>query len=206
MNIMYRVTLKSMLKNKRRTIVTIIGVIISVAMITAVSTFSASFSSLFRRQEIYENGDWIVSFRSIDHAKAQEVESDSLFDKAGYSYRDFFVQLSNPEETGYRYLELLSADRNTIELNAMKATQGRLPESPNEICLPEEVEAFSSYQPGDTITLSYGIRLQDGVRTPATESYMEGETFSEIESRTFTIGGFRQGSGISRFFPVAVPG
>ena len=77
MNIMYRVTLKSMLKNKRRTIVTIIGVIISVAMITAVSTFSASFSSLFRRQEIYENGDWIVSFRSIDHAKAQEVESDS---------------------------------------------------------------------------------------------------------------------------------
>lgn len=206
MNIMYRVTLKSMLKNKCRTIVTIIGVIISVAMITAVSTFSASFSSLFRRQEIYENGDWIVSFRSIDHAKAQEVESDSLFDKAGYSYRDFFVQLSNPEETGYRYLELLSADRNTTELNAMKATQGRLPESPNEICLPEEVEAFSSYQPGDTITLSYGIRLQDGVRTPATESYMEGETFSEIESRTFTICGFWQGSGISRFFPVAVTG
>ena len=74
MNIMYRVTLKSMIKNKRRTIVTMIGVIISVAMITAVSTFSASISSLFRRQEIYENGDWIVSFRSVDQATAAELE------------------------------------------------------------------------------------------------------------------------------------
>lgn len=201
MNIMHRVTLKSMIKNKRRTIVTIIGVIISVAMITAVSTFSASISSLFRRQEIYENGDWIVSFRSVDPATAAELEQEQLFDKTGYSSRDFFIPLDSSD-----YMEILFADQNTMELNSMKVTRGRLPQTADEICLPEGVEELSSYQIGDTIELSYGIRMQKGKQAASTTPYMEGETFRALAKKTFTITGFCEGYGIRRYFPNAVAG
>lgn len=201
MNIMYRVTLKSMIKNKRRTIVTMIGVIISVAMITAVSTFSASISSLFRRQEIYENGDWIVSFRSVDQATAAQLEQERTFDKTGYSSRDFFVPLGSGD-----YMEILFADQNTIELNSIKATQGRLPQTADEICLPEGIEALASYRIGDEIELSYGIRMYEGDRMTATASYADGESFRTLAKKTFTITGFCEGYGIRRYFPNAVAG
>lgn len=201
MNIMHRVTLKSMIKNKRRTIVTIIGVIISVAMITAVSTFSASISSLFRRQEIYENGDWIVSFRSVDPATAAELEQEQMFDKTGYSSRDFFIPLDSSD-----YMEILFADQNTMELNSMKVTRGRLPQTADEICLPEGVEELSFYQIGDEIELSYGIRMYEGDRMTATASYADGESFRALAKKTFTITGFCEGYGIRRYFPNAVAG
>lgn len=201
MNIMYRVTLKSMIKNKRRTIVTMIGVIISVAMITAVSTFSASISSLFRRQEIYENGDWIVSFRSVDQATAAQLEQERTFDKTGHSSRDFFVPLGSGD-----YMEILFADQNTIELNSIKATQGRLPQTADEICLPEGIEALASYRIGDEIELSYGIRMYEGDRMTATASYADGESFRTLAKKAFTITGFCEGYGIRRYFPNAVAG
>lgn len=201
MNIMHRVTLKSMIKNKRRTIVTIIGVIISVAMITAVSTFSASISSLFRRQEIYENGDWIVSFRSVDPATAAELEQEQMFDKTGYSSRDFFIPLDSSD-----YMEILFADQSTMELNSMKVTRGRLPQTADEICLPEGVEDLSFYQIGDEIELSYGIRMYEGDRMTATASYADGESFRALAKKTFTITGFCEGYGIRRYFPNAVAG
>jgi len=56
MNIVSKLTLRHMKKNKRRTFVTIIGVIISVAMLTAVSTLVVSFIDGLQRQAIAESG------------------------------------------------------------------------------------------------------------------------------------------------------
>ena len=50
MNIINKVTLRHLKENKRRSLVTIIGVIISVAMITAVATLGVSFLDLMIRQ------------------------------------------------------------------------------------------------------------------------------------------------------------
>lgn len=43
MNIVNKLTIRHLKQNKRRTLVTIIGVIISVAMVTAVATLGFSF-------------------------------------------------------------------------------------------------------------------------------------------------------------------
>ncbi|EJW15195.1 hypothetical protein PAV_9c01180 [Paenibacillus alvei DSM 29] len=43
MNIVNTLTIRHLMQNKRRTLVTIIGVIISVAMVTAVATLGFSF-------------------------------------------------------------------------------------------------------------------------------------------------------------------
>jgi putative ABC transport system permease protein len=49
MNIMNVLTVRHMKLNKRRTFVTIIGVALSVCMITAVATFTSSFLNLLQR-------------------------------------------------------------------------------------------------------------------------------------------------------------
>ena len=62
MNIFNKVTLKSMKKNPVRTMVTIIGIIISTAMFTAVTTLTISLYSFVYRTEIYDSGSWHVGF------------------------------------------------------------------------------------------------------------------------------------------------
>ena len=47
MNIFHKVTMQNMLKNRTRTLVTIIGVILSTAMIMAVATFAISLQILW---------------------------------------------------------------------------------------------------------------------------------------------------------------
>ena len=58
MNIMNKFTLRSLKHNKTRTIVTIIGVILSAAMITAVTTFASSIQNFLLEYAKSERGDW----------------------------------------------------------------------------------------------------------------------------------------------------
>ena len=62
MNIMNKVTLQAMKKNRIRTIVTIIGIILSAAMFTAVTTFCSSMYGYMREYFAYDKGDYHVSF------------------------------------------------------------------------------------------------------------------------------------------------
>lgn len=65
MNIMNKVTLQAMKKNRIRTIVTIIGIILSAAMFTAVTTFCSSMYGYMREYFAYDKGDYHVSFAAV---------------------------------------------------------------------------------------------------------------------------------------------
>ncbi len=58
MNVFNKVTLQSLKKNKTRTIVTIIGLMLSAAMICAVTTFISSMQNYVLEYAIYNDGDW----------------------------------------------------------------------------------------------------------------------------------------------------
>ena len=58
MNVFHKVTLQSLKKNKTRTIVTIIGIILSASMICAVTTFASSFMNYAKQTAIYAEGNW----------------------------------------------------------------------------------------------------------------------------------------------------
>ena len=76
MKIMNRVTWEYLKKNKRRTVVTILGVIISVAMITAISTFFGTFMDWMRRDLIARDGDWQIQYVDVKMADVQTIEED----------------------------------------------------------------------------------------------------------------------------------
>ena len=60
MNVLQKLTIRHLKLNKKRTLVTIIGVVISVAMITAVATFGTSFLDMLIRGEALDSGSWHV--------------------------------------------------------------------------------------------------------------------------------------------------
>lgn len=72
MNIFNKVTLQGMKKSRTRTIVTIIGVILSAAMITAVDTFAISLQNYMVNGGIQKYGHWHVGFFAVPSSFVQE--------------------------------------------------------------------------------------------------------------------------------------
>ena len=68
MNVFNKVTLQSLKKNKTRTIVTIVGIILSAAMICAVTTFASSMQNYALRAAIWSDGSWHGSEKNTDYA------------------------------------------------------------------------------------------------------------------------------------------
>lgn len=81
MNIMNKLTLRNLKENKRRTLVTIIGVIISVSMLTAVATLGVSFIDLLKRDTIARGGEWHAQFIGVNSEQAKEIKKDSKIEK-----------------------------------------------------------------------------------------------------------------------------
>lgn len=74
MNIVNRLTLRCLRLNKRRTLVTIIGIILSVAMLTAISTIFFSFMDLMQRDTIAKSGEWHASLNGVEPEKLAQAE------------------------------------------------------------------------------------------------------------------------------------
>lgn len=81
MNIINKLTLRHLKENKRRTMVTIIGVIISVAMVTAVSTLFVSFLDLMKQNNINDGGEWHVQYKDINQEQLDAIKSEKNTDK-----------------------------------------------------------------------------------------------------------------------------
>ena len=78
MNIFGKVTTKTMKQNKVRTIVTIIGIILSTAMFTAVTTFSSSLIDFMYKTDVYNSGDYQLSGTNVDYDKYNEYEWNKI--------------------------------------------------------------------------------------------------------------------------------
>ena len=88
MNILNKVTLEILKKNKMRTIVTIIGIILSTSMFTSVTTIISSLQNYLLQNAYYNNGDWHVSALEVD---------DSFF----YFLKDPSSTIKNEEQLAY---------------------------------------------------------------------------------------------------------
>ena len=76
MNILKKLTQKYLKLNRKRTIVTIIGIILSGAMISAVTTLGVSFQNFLINNE-KENGAWEVIYKDISKDDLKYIENNT---------------------------------------------------------------------------------------------------------------------------------
>ena len=69
MNILKKLTANYLKLNKKRTLVTIIGIILSGAMISAVTTLAVSFQAFMIDYEIETGGSWEARFEDIPYSE-----------------------------------------------------------------------------------------------------------------------------------------
>ncbi len=197
MNIINKVTIRHLKENKRRSLVTIFGVIISVAMITAVATLGVSFLDLMIRQEIKTNGEWHVQYRAVNsdqiEAIAQDQETKTLILSS-----DAYANLEESNNDYKPYLYFKHYNETGMEHFPMEVIDGRFPQKDDEIAISEAIKSNAKvdYQIGDQLTVELGERWHktDGTKLTQFHSLQRdeenlNEELKISETKTVTIVG-----------------
>ncbi len=200
MNIFSKITAKTMKQSRTRTIVTIIGVILSTSMITAVATFGTSFQRFMVGYSIEHSGNWHVGESGLDKDSAAELIENEEVEHAGevktMGYAWFDAAAEGTPGRPYLYVRALS--KEALSMLPAKMSQGRMPQKEDEIAVPLALLAGETEENktkvGDILTLELGERSYQGERLTQDNEYMgekyaDSETFTPRETRTYKVVG-----------------
>lgn len=193
MNVLNRVTLETLKKNKVRTAVTVIGVILSAAMITAVASLVTSMQNYMVEYEISHSGNWHVSLDNLDEASIARLESDDRVERLDWVQNIGFAELDKNNSSWRPYLKVIGFSDQASETLPVRVTRGRLPENDREIVISDYVSRIArvQYELGEEITLTLGQRKdENGEPLKVRNSYTKGEVLTAEETRTYTVVGY----------------
>ena len=214
MNVFNKVTLESLKKNRTRTVVTIIGIMLSAAMICASTTFVSSMQNFVLRCEIYSSGDWHGAVYDAVYKDYEDIRDSGKVSSAAHAQVLGYAKIDSANERK-PYLYVLGGDvaSGYFETMPVHLILGTLPKDPTEIILPEHLTSNGkvNYTLGDTVTLDVGDRTLDGKRlgqdTPvyAYDSEMQvevmsGERLENTEPRTYTVVGIYERPAFEDYF------
>lgn len=161
MNIVNKLTVRHLKQNKRRTLVTIIGVIISVAMVTAVATLGVSFMELMKKQSISTNGEWHVEYRNVTKDQIEAIQADDATQTLVISRDLGYAPLEGGQNENKPYWFIKEYNTAGFKQFPIELIEGRLPKAKDEIVISEAIakNAKITYKIGETVTLDVGERV-----------------------------------------------
>ena len=196
MNILNKFTIKSLKLNKKRTIVTIIGIMLSTALICGVAGLVSSFQDSLIDWARTNDGNYHVTFKNVESNKAQYVTENQKVKDYFISSSLGWANLEGSKTTNKPYLHVLAYDKKALENYGVVLTDGRLPQNSNEIIITESVltGARVFLKIGDTITLNIGTRKSNYDYYLNDDAlYTEGdESIVDTKEKTYTIVGFME--------------
>ncbi len=203
MDLLKRFTIKNLKLNKKRTAVTIIGIILSVALITAVGTMFMSARASLIKYEIYSKGNFHVVFREVDAKDINDftlnrkISQVSLSQNLGYSKLDGIKNEYKP------YIYVRAYSKASMENLGVHLIEGRLPENENEILIPNHLKTNGGVELkiGDEISLNIGQRQDAGKSLNQDSEFLETEELVDTYSKNYTVVGImeRPGSNIESY-------
>lgn len=196
MSLLNKLTIKNLKLNKKRTVVTIIGIMLSVALITAVaSIYSSGIKSLIK-YETCEKGNFHTAFYNVPVSDIdifennRNIETINITKNVGYAKID-----SKNEYKPYAFIKAFTKD--SLKNLSVKLVDGRLPENENEVVIPTHLKTNGRLflNIGDSITLDIGKRIDNSnyelnQNNPYQKNDEEvGESIVETTSKTYKIVG-----------------
>ena len=186
MSILNRLTIKNLRLNKKRTIVTIIGIILSTALMVGIGLLFSSFQDLMIRDTIGYSGKYEAKYNDVDLIKLNDIKNKNFtyfYEKPiGFSK----IQSSNEYKP---YMYITSVNREYF--GELKLIEGSFPKNENEIVISNHVitNGGLNYKVGDIVTFAYGSRNIDGNITLANSELVDGEFLTTEGTHTYKIVG-----------------
>lgn len=191
-------TWKNLKENRTRTLVTIVGIVLSVALVTAVTVSISSVLKYAERVAIDNTGDWHLELYAADEKTVDGLEKDSRVSKYGVLQEVGYAGIGSENEyKPYLFVGAMSGDFSQIM--TLQVTEGRMPENDTELLIPNHLKSNGGVELtlGQSLTLSLGYRERDGQIYHQHVGFVGGEGIAVPEqligdgrTATYTVVGF----------------
>lgn len=195
MNILKKFTIRSLKLNKKRTFVTIIGIVLSVALICSVAGILLSFRESIIQDEITDSGKYHTMFTGIDSSSIDVVKNNKKIENYYYTQGLGYAEFGSKSDVN-KYLYVVGYDDYAIKDSGLKIIMGRAPSNENEIVINEDVNinAKTDYKIGDELTLNL-FDLKENVVLDENDNVVSStEERTDLYSRKYTIVGVAEHS------------
>ena len=196
MSILNDLTIKNLKLNKKRTIVTIVGIILSTALMVGIGLLFSSFQDYMIRETISYNGKYEAEYGDVSLDKLNSIDKKDF----SYFYQKAIGFSKFDSANEYKpYIYISSVDKEYFK--ELHLISGRFAENDSELVISNHINTNggASYKIGDIITLKYGERVIEGVNTLANNEYYEEETLNIVGEKTYTIVGIVERSNFEDY-------
>ena len=155
MEILTKLTKRNLKLNKKRTIGTIVGIVLSVALICALSGLFNSFQETLIQNAINERGNYHIALETInrDQLSKYELNKDIKLISALYELGESEYINSNEENP---YITIYSINKEDFDNLSYTIINGTFPKNSNEIIISKKMALQSKLSVGDYIELNIG--------------------------------------------------
>ena len=164
MDLLNKLTIKNLKLNKKRTIVTIIGIMLSVALITAVATMYSSAIKSLISFETYHKGNFHIEFFDVNKDDIYKIEKNKGVEELYLTSNIGYAKLDDSKNEYKPYACIKGFTKEALENLSIRLIDGRLPENENEIVIPSHLKTNGriDLKIGDIINLNVGKRVCNG--------------------------------------------
>ena len=208
MNLLKKLTIKNLKLNKKRTIVTIIGIMLSVALITAVATMYASGLKSLIVYEKYVKGDFHVEFMDVPSDDVKTIKNNNGVENVYLTQEIGYAPLKDSKNSGKPYAYVMGFDKGALENLSIRLTSGRLPQNEDEIIIPTHLKTNGrmDIENNKEITLEVGERVSDTYKLNQYVGYdADNEKIINTKQKTYKIVGVYERSA-TNIEPYIAPG
>ena len=160
MQVLTKITIKNLKLNKKRTIGTLVGIILSVALICAVAGMATSLRQSLIQTASSNTGYWHLKLSNIKKEDIEKLENNrdikdlNIINDVGYA------KLENSQNENRPYIHLYSLDEKSFNNMELELVEGTYPQNSNEIAICKSIidDAQVDLKIGDTITFNIGDR------------------------------------------------
>ncbi len=192
MNILQKCCFRSMRENRKRTAVTIIGIIMAVALITGVACLAVSFRASIVEYEKLQNGDYNYLYSGVRAEHLTYFENNRHITKLAMAAGIGYAELPGSQNPDKPYLYIRALDQEAFDTLSLQFLEGRLPENDSELVISRHISSngLVKYEVGDVLALDIGQRVSDGNILNQQNPYLyEKESLETQAVQSYTIVG-----------------
>lgn len=200
MNLMKTLTLKNLKLNRKRTIVTIVGIILATALLSALVTLVSSFQYSMIEYQKQKDGDFHVKFSGVKMSELSEFKNnrniESTFETMGMG----FAKLDGCKNEDKPYAYVMATDEAGFEKGCFNLIEGRMAKNEDEIVIPRHLKTNGriDIKVGDEITLDIGKRYDSSTESVIWENIAyehEAETLTDTVTKQYKVVGIMERPG-----------
>ena len=164
MRLLNKLTIKNLKLNKKRSIVTIIGIMLSVALITALANMFFSARASIINYTIEQYGNYHYVFNDVPATDYKYFKENRALEDVYLTSYVGYAPLKESKNEYKPYILLRAFSKEAFTNLGIILTDGRLPENDSEIVIPKHLKSNGQvdYKIGDELTLDIGDRLSNG--------------------------------------------